>query len=127
MVAKINILLAIIDDIIAIILATVLLLVLVDYEFISTITAFFVGIIFTIFFGFVAYETCKVQFMKPKVGYELMVGKKGEAVSELDPLGLVYIEGEYWKAIGNEPIKKGDTVQVIDIEGLKTIVVKIEK
>ena len=43
-----------------------------------------------------------------------MIGKEGSAVSEIHGSGKVYIDGEYWDAVSDEPIRKGDRVAVAE-------------
>ncbi len=41
---------------------------------------------------------------------------------EASGTGHVIIEGERWKARANKPLKKGDRIRVVDIEGLVLVV-----
>jgi len=56
---------------------------------------------------------------KVSTGAEGIVGLTGEAVEDLDPEGSVYVQGAYWKAHSDEPVKKGGKVVVSAIEGLE--------
>lgn len=57
--------------------------------------------------------------MKPVMGKEEMVGLTGEARTDLDPKGEVFVHGELWRAITKgEMIKKGEKVEVLAVNGL---------
>jgi membrane-bound serine protease (ClpP class) len=47
----------------------------------------------------------------------------GEVSVDL-PRGKVYVDGEIWDAVSGEPIKKGDKVRVVAVDGM---VLKVEK
>ncbi len=62
---------------------------------------------------------------KGLTGQEGMVGLVGKARSDLSPGGQIFVRGEIWKAESVEGmIKKGEEVEVIDVEGLKLKVKK---
>ncbi len=59
------------------------------------------------------------QLLSPETGRDGMLGLEGEVVITLNPVGLVRVNGEHWKATttsGN--IEKGNKVEVVGIEGL---------
>ncbi len=60
-------------------------------------------------------------------GVEGLVGEVGTAVEEMDAglTGQVFVHGEYWNAVSDGPITKGDRVRVVKAEGLKIRVQKI--
>ena len=48
-----------------------------------------------------------------------MIGKVGEADSDLDPWGIVKVENEIWKARDEAgKVRAGDLVEVLDVDGL---------
>lgn len=64
---------------------------------------------------------------KVETGKEGMIGLKGEARTNLNPEGQVFVRGEIWKAISEEGmIKKGEQIEVTGIEGLKLKVRKVK-
>lgn len=78
-----------------------------------------------IFFTFALGAGLKAQRRKIVTGGEGMVGKVGEARSDLDKEGRIFVQGELWKAISiKEVIKKGEKVKVVGLDGLK---LKVEK
>jgi membrane-bound serine protease (ClpP class) len=55
-----------------------------------------------------------------QVGVETMIGSGGVARSDLDPLGYVFVNGEYWSAEADgEQVREGDRVIITAIQGLK--------
>ncbi|MBI2252339.1 MAG: NfeD family protein [Armatimonadetes bacterium] len=64
--------------------------------------------------------TIKHQKQKPVSGKEELIGSTGIVRSQLDPEGIIFLNGELWKAYSNEGvIIKGEKVKVEDIDGLK--------
>jgi len=56
---------------------------------------------------------------QPQVtGTEGMVGTRGEALTELNPHGLVRCQGEVWSATANEPIPGGERVRILAVDRL---------
>ena len=81
------------------------------------------------FFFLLAMPTvARVRFSSPSLGREELVGEVGEAVTELDPDGVVEVAGGRWKAtthraavlLAGDPIKvaavEGDTLEVAPFE-----------
>ncbi|MGB9798285.1 MAG: NfeD family protein, partial [bacterium] len=81
----------------------------------------------TLFFLFVITAGIKAQFRAKAVGREALVGRIAEARSDINPTGIVFLEGELWRAESLEGfIEKGSKVKVVAIRGL-TLQVKKEK
>jgi membrane-bound serine protease (ClpP class) len=60
-----------------------------------------------------------VAMRRPSVtGQEGMVGARGEALTELNPHGLVRCQGEVWLATADEPIPGGERVRVVAVDRL---------
>jgi membrane-bound serine protease (ClpP class) len=48
-----------------------------------------------------------------------MLGQAGEAVTPIDSAnGKIFVEGEFWNAISDTPIKPGQQAEIVAIEGL---------
>jgi membrane-bound serine protease (ClpP class) len=62
----------------------------------------------------------RARFSTPTVGREGMIGEDGTAEVAVDPDGVVMIRGARWRARTNRatPIKAGDPVKVVAVEGL---------
>ncbi|MFO8162903.1 MAG: NfeD family protein [Thermodesulfobacteriota bacterium] len=81
------------------------------------IGGFFVGIAFL---AFRAYKG------KPTSGMEGLIGETGVVEDIINPVGLIFAHGEYWKASSSEVIEQGEKVRIIGSKGLELIVKKIE-
>jgi membrane-bound serine protease (ClpP class) len=88
----------------------------------------------SVFLGlsFFAIVMIAVRAMKKPIitGRESIVGKKGNALSRLDPDGMVHVAGEQWSASlaeGEEPIQRGERVVVVKVDGLHLVVKKERK
>jgi membrane-bound serine protease (ClpP class) len=64
----------------------------------------------------------RVHGKKRASGPEAMIGETGEATSDIDPEGRVFLHSEIWKAKSEERIEKGAAVEVTAIDGLTLIV-----
>src|SRR5437879_11035560 len=53
------------------------------------------------------------------IGREAEVGRRGEAVSDVNPEGLVRLRGELWLAEAQPPVSKGQGVEVVEVGGAK--------
>jgi membrane-bound serine protease (ClpP class) len=81
-------------------------------------------IVTSLFFLFVVGKGLQAQKLPVKAGKETMMGKTVEALSAIDSHGgRVFIEGEYWTAVSENPIEKGAFVQVTNVQGLTLKVV----
>lgn len=80
---------------------------------------------FGLFFAYVIFYLIKAQRLAPQMGYEGLVGREGSAVSDIHASGKVYIDGEYWDALSDEPIHRGDRVTVT--EALQGFRLKVKK
>ncbi len=66
----------------------------------------------------------RVHREKPDTGSEGLVGREAEARTDIAAEGQVFVHGEYWNAVSDEPVKKGERVKIIAVDGLK---VKVKK
>lgn len=58
-------------------------------------------------------------------GREGMVGVRGEALTELNPLGVIRCQGEVWSATADQFIAPGEGVRVVAVERLNARVVRL--
>jgi membrane-bound serine protease (ClpP class) len=79
------------------------------------IGGFFVGIAFL---AFRAYRRT------PKGGRDGLIGESGVVEEKIDPEGLIFAHGEYWRATSDEIVEEGEKVRIIGLKGLKLIVEK---
>jgi membrane-bound serine protease (ClpP class) len=76
-------------------------------------------IVTALFFIFVVGKGLRAQRLPIKVGKEIMIGKTVPALTAIDgSSGKVFIEGEYWNAVSDEPIDAGKLVEVAAVRGL---------
>jgi membrane protein implicated in regulation of membrane protease activity len=57
-----------------------------------------------------------------RVGAETLIGARAEVVSDCRPLGQVRVQGELWRAQCRRGAAAGETVRIIDREGLTLLV-----
>ncbi|MFN8016999.1 MAG: NfeD family protein [Acidimicrobiales bacterium] len=62
----------------------------------------------------------RTRFSTPTIGREWMIGEEGEAVTNVDPDGVVSIRGALWRARTNRatPIELHAGVRVVEVDGL---------
>jgi membrane-bound serine protease (ClpP class) len=70
------------------------------------------------FFGGVISLAVRSQLRKPVSGTEGMIGETGEAVTDFNGKGKVWVVGELWDARSDLPVRKGDKVVVTAREGM---------
>jgi len=76
------------------------------------------------FFVGIAYVAFKAYRGKPKGGMEGLIGETGVVEEKIDPIGLVFAHGEYWRASSDEVADEGEKVEIIGSDGLELIVRK---
>ncbi|MFQ6002847.1 MAG: nodulation protein NfeD, partial [Candidatus Zixiibacteriota bacterium] len=84
----------------------------------------FVVIGMAVFFVFAVGFGLKAQRRKAFTGKRGMVGEVGVARSPLKPEGYVFVHGEIWRAIADEPIEEGEKVVVQEVKHLTLKVTK---
>ena len=80
----------------------------------------------TVIFLGAMYYGLKIRHKKPISGAEGLLDEIGAANTDIEREGKVFIDGEYWDAWSDEPIKAGEQVKVVEIVGLKLKVTKIK-
>ena len=71
------------------------------------------------FFVFVIGKGLRAQLLPVKAGAETMVRKTVTALTPIDSRGgKIFIEGEYWNAVSDTPIEKGELAEIAAVEGL---------
>jgi len=73
----------------------------------------------SLFFILVAGIVFRSQRQRFMTGATGMVGERGVVYTRLDPEGQVFVHGEYWQAVSDAPIAKGETVEVLEVVDLK--------
>lgn len=85
------------------------------------------ALITSVFFVLVVGMAWRIHHKKPVTGIEVMIGTQGIARTEIHPHGTVFLHGELWEAISEEPIKEGEPVIVQKVTGLKLQVKRSSK
>jgi membrane-bound serine protease (ClpP class) len=71
------------------------------------------------FFVFVIGKGLRAQTLPVKVGKEALIGRTVTALTPIDSRnGRIFVEGEYWNAISDAPLEKGEDAQIAAVEGL---------
>lgn len=71
------------------------------------------------FFVAVAALAFRAYHRKPTGGADGLIGEVGVVKEPLAPEGMVFVHGEYWRAVSKERIEADEPVEVTGIEGLK--------
>ncbi len=77
------------------------------------------------FFVVVSALAFRAYRSKPKSGMEGLMGEIGLVKERIDPEGLIFVHGEYWRARAGQRIEPGDRVKVEAAEGLILKVTKV--
>ncbi len=72
-------------------------------------------VIITLFFMAVAGLVLRSHLRRSMTGAAGMEGERGTAYTDLNPEGQVFVHGEYWHAVSEAPIAKGETVEVVEV------------
>lgn len=77
------------------------------------------AVIFTaLFFLFAVGMGLKAQRKKVATGTMGIVGEVGVAKTDVAEKGSVFIHGEYWNAYSETPVKAGERVEVVAVDGM---------
>ncbi len=80
------------------------------------------------FFIFALSKGIRIQWKKPITGREGLSGATGITKTDLNPEGIILVQGERWQALTRgETIKEGEEVEVLAIDGLTLMVKKYER
>jgi membrane-bound serine protease (ClpP class) len=82
-------------------------------------TALAVTIPFALITFFLVSLVIRARKNKVLTGDLGLVGEIGTARTPLEPLGKVFIHGEYWDAMSEVPLPQGARVRVVAVEGLR--------
>ena len=76
------------------------------------------------FFVFAVTMAVRARLKKPTTGTEGLLGEIGVVATSLTPEGKISVHGEFWNAVSDRPVEKGEKVKVIGIDNL---VLKVKK
>ncbi len=84
-------------------------------------------LVISLFFIGVAALVLKSQMRRSLSGEAALVGERGVAYTDLKPEGQIFIHGEYWQAVSEEPVAAGDAVEVVKVVSLKLYVRRVKR
>ncbi|MEJ5292504.1 MAG: NfeD family protein [Candidatus Methanosuratincola sp.] len=117
--SKLEITLALSDEILIIALASAAFIVAISaLGILDILSAAIIVIFLAVLFGIVFIKVWQAQVKRPAVGAEALIGKWGVAASDLDPEGTIFVEGAYWTARASNLIRNGEEVEIIGHDGL---------
>ncbi len=79
-------------------------------------------VIISLFFLGVAALVVRSHMRRSISGTTGLMGERGVAYTDLKPEGQVFVHGEYWQAVSDEPVAAGDAVEVVKVVNLKLYV-----
>jgi membrane-bound serine protease (ClpP class) len=90
-----------------------------------SLTLIIVAVVSTaLFFIFAVGMGIKAQRRKPTTGQAGLLGQIAVVRTPLEPEGTVFVEGELWKAISDQPVQAGEKVKILGVEHLTLKVTK---
>jgi membrane-bound serine protease (ClpP class) len=93
---------------------------------ISRVVIFTMTAMMGLFFFFVAGSVWRTRGTPVQSGKNMLVGHVGVARSDLNPHGMVFVQGELWKATaGGAHIAAGERVRVTSIDGMRLTVMPV--
>jgi membrane-bound serine protease (ClpP class) len=81
----------------------------------------------SLFFILVAGIVFRSHLQHAMCGSAGMVGERGVARTDLKPEGQVFVHGEYWRAVSNEPVAAGEPIEVVRVIDLRLLVRRAPK
>jgi membrane-bound serine protease (ClpP class) len=76
---------------------------------------------------FVVQRALSAQHQRIHTGVQGLLGEVGVASTDIDPDGKVFVHGELWNASSQRPIRKGEKIRIIRVEGLQLLVERHEE
>jgi membrane-bound serine protease (ClpP class) len=99
-----------------------------QFQRVSVPLVVIVGIVMGSLFGIIVGFALRAQRIPVLTGMGSLVGKMGTVIAEPNPTGQVQVGAELWSAEaaeGSRKIRKGDRVEVVEINGLRVKVRKV--
>jgi membrane-bound serine protease (ClpP class) len=96
-----------------------------DMPDVSDLTVSFWEVLVPVVAGFgvaaatIVFIVTRSIFRAQTAGVDELLGMVGESRTVLDPVGKVFVRGEYWTAEADEAIASGERVEVTAVEGMQ--------
>jgi membrane-bound serine protease (ClpP class) len=84
--------------------------------------AIVVSTLVVVFYWVAATKTLQAAQMRPVQDMSALIGMIGEARTDIEGEGSVYVNGELWSARSVQPIRSGASIRVVERQGLTLIV-----
>lgn len=81
----------------------------------------------SLFFIIVAGFVFRSHFQRALTGKVGMLGEHGVAFTAIAPEGQVFVHGEYWQAVSDEPIAAKEIVEIVEVKDLQLRVRRVPK
>ncbi|MDI6845809.1 MAG: nodulation protein NfeD [Candidatus Saccharicenans sp.] len=78
----------------------------------------------SLIFIFLVYLVVRAHTRKSVTGKEGMLGERGKVLLWSGQEGKVFVHGEIWRAVSDQPLERGDQVEVTEIKDNLTLKVK---
>ena len=85
----------------------------ISYPIIAAFAAISVGIAL-----FAVGAALRARKARSATGKESMIGGRGEVIDDFEGEGRVRAFGEVWQARGEEPLERGDRVEIVGVDGV---------
>ncbi len=95
-----------------------------NYDIQVQIIGFIILTIIFIILSRPLYNRLNKNIPDKKSNTERLIGLNGKVTEDINPhkSGFIKVKGEIWKAISEENISKGETVEILKIDGVKLVV-----
>jgi membrane-bound serine protease (ClpP class) len=70
----------------------------------------------SIFMLTIGYLVLRTQRQPAITGAEGLVGERGVVRRRVDGEGLVFVHGEYWTAVSDDPLEAGESIEIVRVE-----------
>ena len=74
---------------------------------------------------FLLQRALSAQATPVATGPQGLLGEIGSASTDLNPDGKVFVHGELWNARSERPIRKGEQIRVVRVDGLQLLIEKL--
>jgi membrane-bound serine protease (ClpP class) len=82
-----------------------------------------IALLFAALFSYGILKAAEARKLTSEFAEEKIIGKKGIAITLLDPEGRVRALGEEWSAIAEDPpIKSGESIEIVRLDGIRLVV-----